>query len=80
MAENGSVIAGYRREGAEKLAKVAKRFKYNPYVYGVNGSNERPVQKVSALVCDWDNGRLFVVGSDNDDVSIRYAFGVCNSN
>jgi len=75
LSQNGFVIASYGTEGAEKLGEISAKFKYNPYVYGVEvNKGSAPELRVSAL--DGNDGGLHVVGYLFDLSRGGHAFGV----
>jgi hypothetical protein len=75
FAQDGFVIATFGERGAEKMAEVSEKFKYNPRTWGVEVSEDNdPVQKVSA-VGGYGDG-LYLDGGFVDDYRDGYASGV----
>lgn len=77
LGRNKYVIALAGEEGAEKLAEVANKHKYKPYLWSFK-SVDQPLTRVSTLDSDWglDDGRLGVDGNCFGDDRYGYAFGV----
>lgn len=76
LEKNSFVRALAGKEGAEKLAEVADKYKRNPYVFSFNNI-DKEVQRVAALLSDWGLvGGLGVVGGRIDVGSRGCAFGV----
>jgi len=75
LATNSYVIALAGKEGAEKLAEVADKYKNKPYLYSFQSVDE-PLTRVSALGSDWDDVRRLVVDGGNRGGRGGYAFGV----
>ncbi len=79
LQKNPYIVARYGKEGAEKIAEIASKYKNEPYVYSFDSVNEEKV-RMSALFRDWGSvNRLIVLGnywfSDYDG----HAFGVDNT-
>ena len=75
LAKNGFIIASCEKEGAEKLGEVSTKFKYKPYVWGVE-TEDKSVQSVSVLGGSYDSYRLLFVGDCFDNYNDGHAFGV----
>ncbi len=74
--KNPYIVARYGKEGSEKIAEVASKYKSNPYIWSFKSVDKEKV-RMSALGRNW----FFVVGLyvDGDywfDVSRGRAFGV----
>ena len=78
LGRNPFILALVGEEGAEKLAKVAERYRLNPYVYGLDKSNQDET-RVSALSSGYDGGGLGVFGSCLGNGRDGWAFGVRKS-
>ncbi|KHO55021.1 MAG: hypothetical protein QT10_C0007G0007 [archaeon GW2011_AR19] len=80
LEKNLYIIARYGKEGAEKIAKVASKYKNKPYIFSFDSVDEEKVP-MSALYRSRGFGdRLYVDGNDWDDDSRGLAFGVCGDN
>ena len=76
LAKNPYIIARYGEEGADKIADLASKHKYNPFVWSFESVNSEIV-RMSALNDDFDFGvRLHVDGDNWDDNSRGHSFGV----
>ena len=76
LGENPYLVARYGGEGAEKIAEVASKYKYNPKLWSFDSVDEEK-ERMSALYRGWDFGdRLYVVGDDWFDDGRGRAFGV----
>ena len=76
LARNPYIQGLVGEEGAEKLAEIADKHKYKPYLYSF-ASIDQPLTRVSALGSDGLVGRrLNVVGDDHGDDRNGYVFGV----
>ena len=74
---NPYIKARYGKEGAEKIAEVASKYKKNPYIYSFNSVDGEKV-RMSALYRNWGLGnRLDVAGDSWDDSGNGHAFGEC---
>lgn len=75
LVKNPYIVARYGKEGAEKIAEVADKYKKDPYLYSFN-SVDKEITRMSALGDDWSfGGRLDVYGYwDGGDGG--HAFGV----
>ncbi len=62
FSNNGSVIANYGVEGAEKLAEVSKKFKNNPYVWVLE--TNQPEQRISPSALCGSVGVRVIAGGD----------------
>jgi hypothetical protein len=58
LSQDGAFIAVYSPEGAEALDRVAEQFRFEPYSWIVNNDSDKPIQSLSALGGDVDDGRL----------------------
>ena len=77
LEKNPYIIARYGKEGAQKIAKVASRYKKNSYLWSFNSVEEEKT-RMSALDSIWGlGGGLSVNGNDWDDGIGGRAFGVC---
>ena len=75
LANNKYIKERYGKEGAEKIAEIASKYKNNPYVNIFNSVNKEETI-MSVLYDDWDfNLRLVVLG-DWDGKFDGLAFGV----
>jgi len=78
LSKDGFIIASFGKDGAEKIAEVSSKFKYNnPMTYGLDieeGQNSE--QRVSALGKYLDGDWLRFDGDDLDDYGDGDAFGV----
>ena len=61
LAKNSFVIAQAGEEGADKLAEVAGKLKYNPHLFSFESVDEQ-LTRVSALDSGWYSGRGLGVG------------------
>jgi len=76
LSKNPYIIARYREEGAEKIAKIADEYKYDPKLWSFNSVDQEET-RVSALGGDWDSDRgLHVSGDYFDGGSYGHAFGI----
>ena len=75
LGKNSYIVARYGEEGAERIAKVAEKFRKHPYLYGLENVSI-PTQRVSALGEGLNDDRLYVYGDDLDDGGDGVAFGV----
>ena len=74
--KNSYIVARYGKEGAEKIAEVASKYKSNPYIRSFKSVDEETA-RMSALGSNWDfGGRLFVFGDGWVDGDQCHAFGV----
>ena len=74
--KNKYIIERYGKEGAEKIAEVASKYKNNPYVNIFNSVNKEET-RMSSLSDSWDfYYRLDVYGNYWDDINDGRAFGV----
>jgi len=64
LGKNPYIIARYGKEGAEKIAEVASKYKNQPYLYSFDSVNEEKV-RMSALGRDWDADVRLDVDGDN---------------
>ena len=63
LEENSYIIARYGKEGAEKIAEIASKYKSQPYIHGFNSVDEEKI-KMSILGEGWNfNKGLFVYGN-----------------
>ena len=75
--KNPYIVARYGKEGAEKIAEVASKYKNVPYLWNFNSVDEEKT-RMSVLYDNWDfGGRLDVGGNFWVDGSRGHAFGVC---
>ncbi len=73
--KNPYIIARYGKEGAEKIAEVASRYKNNPYIWSFDSVNKEKT-RMSALDWYWGFGnRLGVLGLWGVE-GIGHAFGI----
>jgi hypothetical protein len=78
LQKNPYIIARYGKEGAEKIAKIASKYKNEPHVDSFDSVNEEKV-RMSALDTGWNpDAGLLVVCKDWFGGDYGYAFGVCN--
>ena len=77
LQKNSYIIARYGKEGAEKIAEVASKYKNNPYIWSFNSDsvNEEKT-RMSALYSSWVFGYRLNVGGLWGDVDSGHAFGV----
>jgi len=77
LAKNPFVIALAGKEGAEKLADVADKYRNKPYLYSFNSVKE-PLTRVSALNPSWSPyvQGLRVFGNIHGNYIVGCAFGV----
>ena len=75
FAKNRFVIGLAEEEGAEKLAKVAEKYRYSPYVFSFKNVDSEII-RVSALDSDYYDYRLRVLGDRYVDYRYGFAFGV----
>ena len=77
--KNPYIQARYGKEGAEKIAEVASKYKNKPSIWDFKSVDKEKV-RMSALCKYWgfDDG-LVVVGYDWNDGDYGHVFGVCNS-
>ena len=78
LEENKYIIERYGKEGAEKIAEVASKYKNNPYIWSFNSDsvNEEKT-RMSALYSDWYFGNGLNVNGDSwDGDGNGHAFGV----
>ena len=76
--KNKYIIERYGKEGAEKIAEVASKYKNNPYIWSFNSDsvNEEKT-RMSVLSSYWDFGDGLVVNGDGwYDYDGGHAFGV----
>ncbi len=76
--KNKYIIERYGKEGAEKIAEVASKYKNNPYIWSFNSDsvNEEKT-RMSALYSDWYFGNGLNVNGDSwDGDGNGHAFGV----
>ena len=83
LEKNEYIIKRYGKEGAEKIAEVASKYKNNPYLWSFDSSvNEEETMMSalrSALDIGWDfRDGLDVVGNNWNDNGSGHAFGVCS--
>jgi hypothetical protein len=80
LAKDGFIIANYGVKGAEKLAEVSSKFKYEPKTFGFDETKE-PILRVASLYSNRDlvDVRLDVGGYNWYDYGDGYAFGVLES-
>ena len=77
LQKNPYIVARYGKEGAEKIAEVASKYKKNPYLWSFDSVGEEKV-RMSALGGGWDfGGGLSVYGDVWGGGGDRRAFGVC---
>ncbi|MBI2044577.1 hypothetical protein HYT23_00810 [Candidatus Pacearchaeota archaeon] len=77
LAKNLFIQALAGEEGADKLAQVADKYNFKPYVWALGRENVSQLTARVASLFSWDiNGRLDVVGDYRDDTSYGYGFGV----
>lgn len=76
LQKNLYIIARYGKEGAEKIAEVASKYKEKPIIHSFDSVNEEKT-RMSALDGNWGFGSRLVVDGDDwgDDVRGR-AFGI----
>ena len=79
LSKNPYIQARYGEEGAEKIVKVASRYRNNPYIWSFK-SVDKEKTSLSVLGRSWDFfGRLYIVGVDGGDWrggDEGHAFGV----
>lgn len=76
LERNPFIQALAGKEGAEKLAEVASKYKNNPYLWAFENVNEDTI-RVSALYSRGvDRGRLYVDGIDHPVDRDGFVFGV----
>ena len=78
LSKDGFIIASFGKDGAEQIAEVSSKFKYNnPMTYGLDIEEEQnPEQRISALSEYLSDNRLRFNGNDLGDDWDGYAFGV----
>ena len=78
LSKDGFIIASFGKDGAEQIAEVSSKFKYNnPMTYGLDIEEEQnPEQRISALCEGLDGDGLRFVGYYLDDYGGGDAFGV----
>ena len=78
LSKDGFIIASFGKDGAEKIAEVSSKFKYNnPMTYGLDIEEEQnPEQRISALGGVIDSERLRFNGDDLGGGFGGNAFGV----
>ena len=77
LEKNDYIQKRYGKEGAEKIAEIASKYKNNPYVNIFNSVNKEET-RMSTLNYYWGfNNGLSVNGNDWSDNSGGHAFGVC---
>jgi len=79
LAKNPFVQALAGEEGADKLAQVADKYKFKPFVWTIDKGNvNEPITRVASLYSyrDIDVVRLHVNGNYWGDYNVGYAFGV----
>ena len=77
LSKDGFIIASFGKDGAEQIAEVSSKFKYNSMTYGLDIEEEQnPEQRISALGGVIDSERLRFYGYDFDDDRDGDAFGV----
>ena len=75
--KNPYIQARYGKEGAEKIAEVASKYKNKPSIWSFKSVDEEKV-RMSALCGFWDFGDGLSVDGDNwNDSDDGHAFGVC---
>ncbi|MEK6833633.1 MAG: hypothetical protein AABY32_06330 [Nanoarchaeota archaeon] len=76
LQKNQYIVERYGKEGAEKIAEIASKYKNKPYIYSFDSVDEEKT-RMSALGRDWDlGGRLYVNGYGWYDGDYGRAFGV----
>ena len=78
LSKDGFIIASFGKDGAEQIAEVSSKFKYNnPMTYGLDIEEEQnPEQRISALGGVIDSERLRFNGDDLGGGFGGNAFGV----
>ena len=74
--KNPYIIARYGKEGAEKIAEVASKYKNQPYIWSFGSVNEEKV-RMSALDRGWDFDYWLDVYGGWDVYGVGHAFGIC---
>ena len=76
LEKNDYIVARYGEEGAEKMAKIASKYRKNPYIYSFDSVNEEKA-RISALCWNWlGDDRLYVSGGDWGGKDDSHAFGI----
>ncbi len=76
LSKNSFVIGLFGEEGADKIARVADKYRDNPYLYSFKNVDKEILRK-SALSRYWRfGGRLYVSGGSWDYNVDGLAFGV----
>lgn len=77
LIKNPYIIARYGKEGAEKIAEIASKYKKQPNV-NVFNSVDQEKSALSALYGDWDFGRGLLVDADGcyDSGVVGRVFGL----
>ena len=78
LGENLYIVARYGEEGAEKIARIASKFKDKPRVLSFE-SIDKETAKMSVLYGDFFNGRLCVDSGYWDGDDVGHSFGVVSS-
>ena len=77
LSKNPYIVARYGEEGAEKIAKVASKYKNKPCIYSFDSVGEEKV-RMSALYGIWGfDNKLDVDGEFWSGDNQGHAFGVC---
>src|SRR3989344_6130092 len=77
LSKDGFIIASFGKDGAEQIAEVSSKFKYNSMTYGLDIEEEQnPEQRISALGGVIDSERLRFNGDDLGGGFGGNAFGV----
>ena len=77
LSKDGFIIASFGKDGAEQIAEVSSKFKYNSMTYGLDIEEEQnPEQRISALGECLVGDRLGFFGGDLGGSGVGDAFGV----
>ena len=76
LQKNPYVLARYGKEGTEKMAEVASKYKNKPYIWSFD-SVDKEETTLSVLSSGWYFGdRLYVDGGFLDNRKVGHAFGI----
>jgi hypothetical protein len=77
LEQNPYIIARYGKEGAEKIAKIASKYREKPYLWGFD-SSEKKIAKLPVLRRYKYFGDRLDIDHFLRDSEDCYAFGICN--
>lgn len=74
LEKNPYIVARYKEEGAQKIAKVASKFDRDPKLWSFNSVEK---EKVKFSYLNSNGGQLHVDGNNLDDYGNGFCLGVC---